>query len=164
MKVFLEFDGEKLNFDVLHSRNPQQCRRTNDRSLLFYQVLANRISPERITPRNLCWRIRNRPLSYFAFPAPRLFMHSHERGSTVSGNSRCPIDRHRVTNSWTSRCRSTAPAAVDISRPEIGMSRESINSPAICRLPRLRVSSPFYALSSAPCNLRAPFACSSSKA
>lgn len=50
------------------------------------------------------------------------------RGSTISGNSRGPIDRRRVTNSWTSRCRSTAPDAVDISRPEIGMSRESINS------------------------------------
>jgi len=64
----------------------------------------------------------------------RVFLHRNRylcilrRRSTVSGNSRDSIDRRRVMNSWTSRCRSTAPIAVDISRPEIGMSRESINS------------------------------------
>jgi len=61
-------------------------------------------------------------LFYFALPPPSCrYLCILTRESTISGNLRGSIDKRRVTNSWTSRCRSTAPDAVDISRSEIGV-------------------------------------------
>lgn len=87
-----------------------------EQSQSFNRVLIKRMPRfpgMHLTSRNLCWCIA------FVFPLPLslslLFRVSHRRRylcilareSTISGNSRL-IDERRVTNSWTSRCRSTA--------------------------------------------------------